>query len=274
MLKNTFHHIPGIGIKSEQKLWNNGVMSWKDIENPEIKIPAGQRSKLKTHIKDSMEQIENGNFNYFENLLPSGLHWRFFPEVRKNAVYLDIETTGMESYDKITTIALFNGKEIQYFVNGKNMEQFPEALFQYSTIITYNGKCFDIPFIEKYFRLSIPHVHIDLRYLLKSLGYDGGLKGCEKKMGIRRGELDGVDGFFAVLLWSDYIRRKNIKALETLLAYNIEDVINLEILMVKAYNMKIMDTPFSASHSIPLPKAPDIPFRADPETIKRLKRHW
>jgi hypothetical protein len=30
-----------------------------------------------------------------------------------------------------------------------------------------------------------------------------------------------VDGFFAVLLWWDFKRNKNQKALETLLAYNI-----------------------------------------------------
>ena len=55
--------------------------------------------------------------------------------------------------------------------------------------------------------------HIDLRYLLKSLGYTGGLKGCEKKAGIDRGELDGVNGYFAVLLWQDYQRNRNEKPL-------------------------------------------------------------
>jgi uncharacterized protein YprB with RNaseH-like and TPR domain len=52
----------------------------------------------------------------------------------------------------------------------------------------YNGKTFDVPFIEKYFGIRMNHAHIDLRYVLKSLGYAGGLKRCEKALGLDRGE--------------------------------------------------------------------------------------
>ncbi|MBW1642466.1 MAG: ribonuclease H-like domain-containing protein, partial [Deltaproteobacteria bacterium] len=95
-----------------------------------------------------------------------------------------------------------------------------------------------IPFIENQFGLKLDHSHIDLRYVLVGLGFSGGLKGCERQLGINRGDLSGVDWYFAVLLWNDYIRNNNKRALETLLAYNIEDVVNLEKLMVISYNMK------------------------------------
>ena len=114
-------------------------------------------------------------------------------------------------------------------------------------------------------------MQIDLRYVLKSLGYAGGLKGCEAQLGIDRGELIGVDGYFAVLLWDDYDRRGNEKALETLLAYNVEDVVNLETLMVMAYNMKVKETPFAESLRIDLPSRPEIPYSPDMQTIRRLK---
>ena len=138
--------------------------------------------------------------------------------------------------------------------------------------MTYNGKCFDVPFIESYFGLKLYQVHIDLRYLLRSLGYTGGLKGCEKKAGIDRGHLEGVDGFFAVLLWEDYRRNKNQKALETLLAYNIQDVVNLERLLVLSYNLKLRDTPFAQSRQLPLSSDTEIPFRADLETVERIRK--
>jgi hypothetical protein len=115
-------------------------------------------------------------------------------------------------------------------------------------------------------------VHIDLRYLLRNLGYAGGLKGCEKKAGIDRNELDGLDGYSAVLLWNDYQRRRNPKSLETLLAYNIQDVVNLEYLMVLSYNLKLKETPFFQSHQIPSPNQPEIPFKADKGTIARISR--
>jgi len=129
-----------------------------------------------------------------------------------------------------------------------------------------------VPFIESCFSTHLDQAHIDLRYVLKSLGYSGGLKACEKKLGIDRGDLDGVDGYFAVILWKDYLKTKNPKSLETLLAYNIADVMNLEILMIKAFNMKIAGTPFQDSDRISLPDQPELPFTADMETVRRLKR--
>jgi hypothetical protein len=98
-----------------------------------------------------------------------------------------------------------------------------------------------------------------------------GLKGCEKKAGIDRGEMEGIDGYFAVHLWNDYRRNHNQKALETLLAYNIQDVVNLERLMVLSYNLKLRDTPFAQSRQLPLSWYPEIPFRADLETIERIQ---
>jgi len=116
--------------------------------------------------------------------------------------------------------------------------------------------------------------HIDLRYVLKSVGYTGGLKRCEEKLGIRRDGLEDVDGFFAVLLWNEYKKKRNERALETLLAYNIKDAVDLEELMIRAYNMKLRDTPFGQSHSFPLPVQPALPFKPDHGIIETLKSQF
>ncbi len=151
MLQNTFSHIPGIGTKSEQKLWDIGIMAWENLNDPDITaLSQKRRTNLKKHVDKSTEQMKNNHFKYFENLLPAKLHWRFFPEVRKSTVYLDIETTGMEVYDQITTIALYDGKDIRYYVNGENLNDFPADINDYTTLVTYNGKCFDIPFINTF----------------------------------------------------------------------------------------------------------------------------
>ena len=204
-----------------------------------------------------MTQLATGNPKHFAEKIPARQHWRFFPEFRESTAYLDIETTGLDSWNnEITTIALYDGKSIFTYVQGQNLDAFEEDLQRYSVIVTYNGKCFDVPFLESYFRMKIPQVHLDLRYLLRSLGYTGGLKGCEKKAGIDRRELEGVDGYFAVLLWEDYRRTRNEKALETLLAYNIQDVVNLETLMLLCYNLKVRETPFGQNPSIIMPAHP------------------
>jgi len=74
------------------------------------------------------------------------------------------------------------------------------------------------------------------------------------------------------LLWNEFQRTRNHKALETLLAYNIQDVVNLETLMVLAYNLKLKETPFIESHLLELPSPPQFPFQADLKTIERIKR--
>jgi hypothetical protein len=142
----------------------------------------------------------------------------------------------------------------------------------YRLLVTYNGKCFDVPFIRQSMGVVLRQPHIDLRYVLRSLGYSGGLKGCERKLGIERGDLADVDGFFAVILWEDYLKSGNPRSLETLLAYNIQDVVNLETLLVIAYNLKIGSTPFAQSHRMAAPTPPPLPFRADAETVQRLRR--
>ena len=274
MLTRTFQHIPGIGARTEEALWKGGLREWQDLDLPEnLTVPARRLKSLAPQIVESRRRMACQDLKYFEALLPSGLMWRLFPEVRERAVYLDIETTGMDrDYASVTTIALYDGHRVSTFVHGQNLEDFPKAIREYSAIITYNGKCFDVPFIERYFGISMDQVHIDLRYVLKRLGLGGGLKGCERALGIDRGDLSGVDGFDAVLLWQEYARTGRPSALETLLAYNVDDVINLELLMVEAFNRNVVNTPFAGHLGMPVPSQPKNPYRPDPALIHRLRQ--
>jgi hypothetical protein len=174
-------------------------------------------------------------------------------------------------YDDITTIGLYDGTCVFHYVRGQNLDDFEEDIKRYKVLVTYNGKGFDIPFIQKNLGITMDHTHIDLRYLLRSVGLTGGLKACETQAGIDRGELKDLDGYCAVLLWNDYERAGNPKALETLLAYNMQDVVNLETLIIMAYNFKLKDTPFFKTNQLPLPTPPEIPFRGDKETIERIR---
>jgi hypothetical protein len=87
-----------------------------------------------------------------------------------------------------------------------------------------------------------------------------------------RGDLKDIDGFFAVLLWAEYQRTGDQKALDTLLAYNVQDTINLENLMVTAYNLKLKQTPFYEKLLIAdLPPLAN-PFKVDLETVDKIKK--
>ncbi len=274
MLKNTFRHIPGIGPKTERKIWTAGIHTWGDFtkEIPALFTPK-KRDLVAGYLQESKQHLISNNPDYFANLLPADLHWRFFPEFRNSAVYLDIETTGLDRYyESITTIALYDGESVFHYVRDQNLDDFLDDIQKYKVLITYNGKLFDVPFIERYFDIKLDHAHIDLRFILGSLGYKGGLKACEHQLGLDRGDLKGVDGFFAVLLWHDFRMNANKKALETLLAYNIQDVLNLEHLMVTAYNMNIRETPFCESLQLESPVLPDNPFAVDRDTVEKIKK--
>ncbi len=277
MLRNTFSHITGIGVRTERLLWERGIHSWEDCVAGHARLPFGRArsAAFNGEIERSMARLQAGDARYFADRLPPDQHWRLFPEFRNRIAYLDIETTGLGSpSDTITTIALYDGRSVRTYVQGKNLDEFAAHIQQYNLLVTYNGKCFDIPFIGSYLGIDLNHAHIDLRYILRSLGYTGGLKGCERQIGITREELDGVDGYFAVLLWEDYSRNNNPKALETLLAYNVLDTVNLETFLIFSYNLKIRETPFHPQLELRYPPAPAMPFRPDSTTIEQIKRRF
>ena len=240
MLTNTFHHIRGIGSTTERRLWDAGILSWEDLlDNQPVILSKKKREMLSVAIEESVQHLEARNPHYFGQRLPSNQCWRLFKDFRDRIAYLDIETTGLEG--EITTIALYDGQSIKTYVQGRNLDRFKDDIYEYDVIVTYNGKCFDVPFIESDLRVKLNQVHIDLRYVLNSIGFSGGLKGCERKAGIDRNELSGLDGYHAPILWREFRDKKDEKALETLLAYNCQDTVNLEILMVMAHNLKLKE---------------------------------
>ncbi len=68
-------------------------------------------------------------------------------------------------------------------------------------------------------------------------------------------------------------RRRYSRVLETLLAYNVQDTISLERLMVDAYNRRLgaTEAPFAAAYRMALPETPANPFRADRDIIRRVQ---
>nr|MDO8114360.1 ribonuclease H-like domain-containing protein [Candidatus Sigynarchaeota archaeon] len=242
MLEHTFIHVPGIGQKTENNIWTQGVATWDDVDKlrPFKGFPRQRLTRVKEYISKSKNNLQSKDGSFFSETLPSGEIWRAFKEFRSSSCYLDIETTGFDyTRDLLTTIGTWDGKESKSFVYGKNLFDFVEYIKRFKCIITFFGKGFDVPFITNWMGIQLPQLHIDLCFVFRSLGIRGGLKKIEHGFGMSRGELEGVDGFEAVRLWFRYQKEGNQQALDKLLAYNLLDVVNLEPLMVKAYNLKV-----------------------------------
>lgn len=272
MLQYTFSHIPGIGPKIEKNLWSAGITNWQEWQIPSpVRISANSSAEAKTTLESSQLALLNNDPAFFTSRLAANESWRIFADFRSSTAYLDIETTGLDDFAEITTIALYDGQNVNTYVNGENLDDFVDDIEKYQVIVSYNGKSFDVPFIERYFKIKLNHAQIDLRYVLAKLGFKGGLKGCEKQLGLSRGDLDGVDGYFAVLLWKMYKQTGDKRALDTLLAYNIEDTVNLERLAVEAYNRNVANTPFATELSLAWPTLPENPYKADLKIVDHLK---
>ena len=275
MLRHTFLHVPGIGYATEHKLWTKGFLSWEDYFNNSAycPVPLSIRDRLDEHLHESVKALAAGHARHFEMQLPPGELWRLYPEFTEKVAFLDIETTGLYlGTDAITLIGLFDGQKTKVFIKGINLEEFTQEIRKYSLIVTFNGKRFDIPFIRSTLGELPPYqAHIDLLYPLRRLGYRGGLKAIEAQMGLEReGALKEVHGFLAVLLWREY-QQGNRAALDTLVRYNLEDVVNLQYLADVAYNEAVARLPIKVE---PLPVhekfAVDTPF--DPDLIHHLRQ--
>jgi uncharacterized protein YprB with RNaseH-like and TPR domain len=236
LLEHTFIHIKGIGRKTEQRLWEQGIRTWRDFQITRKTILSPSRDRfIRSELEVSVKHMDD--IRFFRDRLSSGDMWRLFAPFKDRAVYLDIETNGgYQGVDEITVIGLYDGTTVQTFVNGINLDEFEMAIAPFELVVTFNGATFDLPIIRRWFRnISLPPAHIDLRYVLKSLGYSGGLKRIEKDLNIfREPEIDGMDGYEAVRLWEAY-EWGDTAALDRLIQYNSADIMNLEPLMDMAY---------------------------------------
>ena len=240
LLKRTYQHIEGIGPKKESLLWEEGAVDWEDTlkKIDYYAMPQSIRNALKDELPRSIYNYKNKNYNYFLKRFPVSILYRLYPFFMDKTVFLDIETTGIKpSKASITVIGCYDGKDIKVFVHGRNENDFLDYIKNYSIVVTFNGSCFDIPFLERYFDTTIKCTQIDLRFVLKDLGYTGGLKKIEHDVGLSRGDdMEGVTGYTAVLLWNYYEDTKDETAIDSLIHYNLLDTINLEHLLCLAYN--------------------------------------
>ena len=255
MLRHTFLHIPGIGYKTETKLWLGGFISWQDyVEHCDsCSTLARRQGEVLRRLEVSARALAEKDARHFEDSLPSAESWRLYGDFREKTAFVDIETTGLyPGADAITVIGVFDGVSARAFVRGVNLEEFAGEIRKYSLLVTFNGKRFDLPFIRRVFgEFPLLQGHVDLLFPLRRMGFRGGLKRIEVDLGIEReGALKNVDGYMTVLLWREY-KRGNQAALDTLIRYNLEDVVNLQYLADTVYNMAASRLP------IPIEKLPE-----------------
>jgi len=154
--------------------------------------------------------------------------------------YLDIETTGFSrTYCDLTVVGVAVMRGTQQWVGQLVGDQISAdrvlgLLEGVDEFYTYNGSRFDLPFLQQRLNLDLRRrfAHTDLMYKCWLKNLKGGLKVVEARLDIER-RLQDMNGFMAVRLWWDYVNDNDTQALQKLLEYNREDVVNLHVLREK-----------------------------------------
>jgi uncharacterized protein len=234
MITKSFILLDKIGPETERRLWEQGIKDWNSfLSNNVIE---GISPLRKGHYDRKLREAKNALYSldsaHFVPLIPQAETWRLYDFFREEAVFLDIETSGMSMDHDITVVGLYDGQNTKSMIRGVNLnyQALKEELSRYKLIVTFNGASFDLPFIRKRYPGLLPFVpHMDLRTVTGRLGYSGGLKAIEKEFGVERRELvNGLSGGDAVTLWRMYRGSGDEHYLNLLVEYNEEDVINLK----------------------------------------------
>ncbi len=262
LLTRSFIHVPGVGERREQSLWERGYTDWDAF------LRGHPRNPWRDLIASRLDRERAARD------MPWREMWRLAGAFPRRTAFLDIETTGLApGRDGVTCVGLSDGEGVEALAAGRDLDRLPEALERFDLLVTYNGSCFDLPVLAAAF----PEIdfgrfhHIDLRYPLHRLGLTGGLKGVERKLGLSRApEVEGADGDLAVLLWERHLAG-HPRALETLVAYCLEDVVHLKPLLAHAYDQLAAQLPLEVGPLGGGP-TPSIPFRADGDLVRDLLR--
>ncbi|MBU6998217.1 MAG: ribonuclease H-like domain-containing protein [Theionarchaea archaeon] len=232
MIENTFILLDGIGDVTERNLWQSEVVTWDDFLSRRgiEKMSAVRKKKYDRQLMKAQGKLESGNSSYFSHKLHYKEHWRLYEKWENETCFLDIETTGF--YHGITMVGIYSCDGYRSFVRGINLEKdmLAEELRKYKILVTFYGRAFDMPFIERELGITVDIPHIDLCFTGKKIGLKGGLKKVEVQVGISREEdICGLNGLDAVRLWNQYMRGDE-ESLDLLIRYNEADTVNLKTL--------------------------------------------
>ncbi len=245
---SNFKFLYGIGERTEAKLKRRGYRTIDDL----TKHPRWGKA-----AREFLDLLDKRHFKKVQELL-----WRRVPKSHplcfqlvglnqeEDFAIIDIETMGLFSKPIILLgVAHSKGGKIkvhQYLVRNVTEEVaalkvFMEELDRFNAIISYNGRAFDIPFIEQrlnYYGLNsnIDKAHFDLLHFIRRAWRqtipDCGLTTVEEFiLGLKRG--DEVPGALVPEFYREYLKTKNVGPLIAIINHNLQDIISLAKLFSK-----------------------------------------
>ena len=241
--------LAGIGPVREKALKQQGYKTIEHLQNHLI---------WRKQARDFMKLVDAKEVGSTQNWL-----WRRLPKSHPLLHYLagfcndddfaiiDIETLGLSERPIILLGVAKPGKDStcthQYLL--RDIQDEPSAIWSLvsqlepnASLITFNGKSFDIPYIKQrlaYYGLesSLENPHFDVlhftRRALRDKLTDCRLETAEKYLGIRRGI--NIPGALVPSFYDTYLRTRNVGPLVAIVEHNKQDLLTLGTLFSKLY---------------------------------------
>ena len=244
--------LPKIGIKTEENLKNKGYPTIESLRS---------HDKYGDVASDFLDSVGEMSFHEIMDLLDANKYSKkcrnnllkcISLTDRENFKFMDIETKGLSNVPVILIgVAEIKGNNIitsQYFLRDYAEESvildaYLSHLDEDSVHVTFNGKSFDVPFINNrciYNRidadLDLPH--IDLMHFAKNLWSDE-LPNCKLQtierefFGIERE--DDVPGQYIPGYYDTYLSKNNIGPIVPIIEHNRQDIVSLAAFLEKMY---------------------------------------
>jgi uncharacterized protein len=241
--------LSGIGPVSEQTLKHKGYKTIEDLK---------RHSRWKKQARDFMQMIDKKEVDSMQKWL-----WQRLPKSHPLLHYLagfcqdqdfaivDIETLGL-SERPIILLGIAKPKKDHICTSQfllRDIQDEPSAIWALVSqlepnlsLITYNGRSFDIPYIKQrlaYYGLdaSLDNPHFDVlhftRRALRSKLTDCKLETVEKYIGIKR-DLN-IPGALVPHFYDTYLKTKNPGPLVAIVEHNKQDLLTLGSLFSKLY---------------------------------------
>ncbi len=237
--------IQGIGEKTEIKLKEKGYTNIQTLL---------KHDKYKIKAEKTLKQLESNDINTKINLIKQTKNKTDLLNIsskipEENFKFMDIETLGLTNTHIILIgIAEVKNKKIistQYFLQDYHEEatilyEYFKHLNEDSIYVTFNGKCFDVPFIDtrsRLYRLKQPKlINYDLMYYARKI-WGEKLPNC--KLQTIESEIfdfhriDDVPGQYIPGYWKTYKETGNIGPIIPIIKHNRIDIVNLACFLNK-----------------------------------------
>lgn len=178
----------------------------------------------KIYIPDSLREYSKDRRMVFFDIETLGLNPQFYPII---LIGMSYEESGKYIVEQFFAEDILEEEDI--------LSQFKQKIAPSDILVTYNGKNFDVPYINKRMErygldFTLNNEHLDVichvRPNKKKLGLDScSLKSVEKYLNLNRE--DTIDGAESIKLYNRYTRSREDNVKHKIMLHNFEDVYNL-----------------------------------------------